>query len=226
MGNLARLIALKRPLAMKVQTLANSLVQLDISDPSRVLSCVEVRSSLLDQIKAKQFEDAKLCKIRDKVLSGEAKEAMIDSEGVLRIKGLVCIPRVDDLIRTILEESHNFVAKCRNCQQVKYEHRRPGGVLQKIPIPEWKWERIPMDFVVGLLKTLEKLVEIYICELVCLHANLSYEEEPIAILDREVRKLRPKKIALVKAQWKHRSVEDATWETQSDMRSRYPQLFT
>ncbi|XP_060200241.1 uncharacterized protein LOC132628480 [Lycium barbarum] len=101
MGNLARLIALEHPLAIEVPTLANIFVRLDISYWSRVLACVEARSSLLDQIKPKQFEDAGLCKIHDKVLSGEAKEAMIDSESVLRIKGRVFIPRVDDLIRTI-----------------------------------------------------------------------------------------------------------------------------
>ena len=49
-----------------------------------------------------------------------------------------------------------FVVKCQNCQQVKYEHQRPAGFLQRMPIPEWKWEMIPMDFVVGLPKTLRK----------------------------------------------------------------------
>ncbi|WMV24957.1 hypothetical protein MTR67_018342 [Solanum verrucosum] len=34
-----------------------------------------------------------------------------------------------------------FVVKCQNCQQVKYEYKRPTGFLQRIPIPEWKWER-------------------------------------------------------------------------------------
>ena len=29
----------------------------------------------------------------------------------------------------------------------------------------------------------------------------------------------------MKVQWKHRSVGEATWETESDMRARYPQLF-
>ncbi|XP_060210737.1 uncharacterized protein LOC132637700 [Lycium barbarum] len=58
-------------------------------------------------IKEKKFEDARLCKICDKVLSGEVKETMIDSEGILRIKGRICVPCVDDLIRTILEESHS-----------------------------------------------------------------------------------------------------------------------
>ncbi|WMV46847.1 hypothetical protein MTR67_040232 [Solanum verrucosum] len=33
-----------------------------------------------------------------------------------------------------------FVAKFQNCQQVKYEHQRPAGLLKRMPIPEWKWE--------------------------------------------------------------------------------------
>ena len=66
------------------------------------LTCVEARSSFLDKIKGKQFTDEKLIRIRDKVLRGEAKEAKIDEEGVLRIKGRICIPRVDDLIHTTL----------------------------------------------------------------------------------------------------------------------------
>ena len=40
------------------------------------------------------------------LLRGESKEAKIDEEGVLRIKGRVCVPRVDDLIHTILIEAH------------------------------------------------------------------------------------------------------------------------
>ncbi|XP_069143491.1 uncharacterized protein [Solanum lycopersicum] len=55
--------------------------------------------------------------------------------------------------------------------------------------------------------------------------DLTFEEEPIAILDRQVRKLRTIEIALVKVQWKHRSLGEATWETESDMRARYPQHF-
>ena len=56
----------------------------------------------------------------------------------------------------------DFVDQCLNCQQVKYEHQRPGGTLQKMPIPEWKWERIAMDFVVDLPKTLGKFDSIWV----------------------------------------------------------------
>ena len=61
---------------------------------------------------------------------------------------------------------------------------------------------------------------------VLLDENLSYEEEPVAILDREVRKLRSREIASIKVQWKNRPVEEATWEKEADMRERYPHLFT
>ena len=60
---------------------------------------------------------------------------------------------------------------------------------------------------------------------VLLDQNLTFEEEPITILDRQIRKLRSKEIASVKVQWKHRPVEEATWETESDMRRKYPHLF-
>ena len=45
---------------------------------------------------------------------------------------------------------------------------------------------------------------------VLLDENLSYEEESVAILDREVRKLRSKDIASIKVQWKNWPVEEST----------------
>ena len=47
----------------------------------------------------------------------------------------------------------DFVSRCLVCQQVKAEHQRPAGLHQNIEIPEWKWERITMDFVTGLPRT-------------------------------------------------------------------------
>ncbi|RVW45588.1 Transposon Ty3-I Gag-Pol polyprotein [Vitis vinifera] len=47
-----------------------------------------------------------------------------------------------------------FVAQRLVCQQVKAEHQRPVGSLQPLAIPEWKWEHITMDFVIGLPRTL------------------------------------------------------------------------
>ena len=49
-----------------------------------------------------------------------------------------------------------FVTKCMVCQKVKVEHQVPLGLLQPIRILEWKWDRITMNFVVGLPLTARK----------------------------------------------------------------------
>ena len=46
-----------------------------------------------------------------------------------------------------------YISKCAMCQQVKIEHQRLGGLLQSLPIPEWKWDHITMDFVSGFPRT-------------------------------------------------------------------------
>nr|GEZ49159.1 putative reverse transcriptase domain, ribonuclease H-like domain protein [Tanacetum cinerariifolium] len=46
-----------------------------------------------------------------------------------------------------------FVSKCLTCTKVKAEHQNPSGLLQQPKIPEWKWEKITMDFVLRLPRT-------------------------------------------------------------------------
>ncbi|KAL0539863.1 hypothetical protein IC582_024084 [Cucumis melo] len=55
--------------------------------------------------------------------------------------------------------------------------------------------------------------------------NLSYTEQPVEVLAREVKTLRNKEIPLVKVLWRNHRVEEATWEREDDMKSRYPELF-
>ncbi|CAN4115708.1 unnamed protein product [Withania somnifera] len=55
-----------------------------------------------------------------------------------------------------------------------------------------------------------------------LDENLSFVEEPVRILAKEVRKLRSREIPVVKVPWSHRSIEEATWEIESEVRKRYP----
>ena len=56
-------------------------------------------------------------------------------------------------------------------------------------------------------------------------ADLSYDEEPKAILAGEVKQLRNKQVPLVKVLCQHHGREEATWEPEATMRAQYPQLF-
>ncbi|GJU74671.1 putative reverse transcriptase domain-containing protein [Tanacetum coccineum] len=94
-------------------------------------------------------------------------------------------------------EIATYVSKCLTCAKVKAEHQKPSGLLQQPEIPEWKWEKITMDFVLGLPRTpsgydsiwvivdrltksthflkikktdsIEKLAQLYLKEIVCKH---------------------------------------------------------
>ncbi|KAG8501142.1 hypothetical protein CXB51_003224 [Gossypium anomalum] len=59
-----------------------------------------------------------------------------------------------------------------------------------------------------------------------LQPDMTYEEEPIKILAREVKQLRNKNVALVKVLWQRHGIEEATWESEETMRNQYPHLFT
>nr|GEU85856.1 putative reverse transcriptase domain-containing protein [Tanacetum cinerariifolium] len=46
-----------------------------------------------------------------------------------------------------------YVSVCLTFAKVKAEHQKPSCLLQQPEIPVWEWERITMDFIVGLLRT-------------------------------------------------------------------------
>ncbi|WVZ52803.1 hypothetical protein U9M48_003825 [Paspalum notatum var. saurae] len=161
--------------------------------------------------------------IREQIKLGKAPHFREDEQGTVWYKNRICVPDVDSIKKLILSEAHDTaysihpgstkmyhdlkerfwwygmkraVARiCRSC--VKAEHQRPAGLLQPLKIPEWKWEEISMDFIVGLPRTQKgynsiwvvvdrltkvahfipvnttysgaRLAELYISRIVCLH---------------------------------------------------------
>jgi hypothetical protein len=54
------------------------------------------------------------------------------------------------------------VSECDTCRTGKTDHLRPAWNLQPLSIPEWKWENIYMDFIVGLPRTLRGYNSIWV----------------------------------------------------------------
>ncbi|GJX69259.1 putative reverse transcriptase domain-containing protein [Tanacetum coccineum] len=185
-----------------------------------------------------------------------------------------------------------YVTKCLTCVKVNAEHQKPSGLLQQSEILVWKWERITMDFVSGLLRTLsgydtiwvivdqltksahflpmkktdtmEKLTQLYLKEIMCRHGvpisiisnqdshftsrfwkslqkalgtylenlkkclaegdiivpmdeiqlddKLHMIEEPVKVVDREVKRLKQSRIPIVKVRWNSQRGLEFTWE--------------
>lgn len=100
-----------------------------------------------------------------------------------------------------------------------------GEVAYKLALPPSLSVVHPMFHVSMLRNYVSDESHVLSLDSVELGLDLSFEEEPIAILDRQVRKLRTKEISSMKVQWKHRSVGEVTWETKLDMCARYPLFF-
>ena len=58
-----------------------------------------------------------------------------------------------------------------------------------------------------------------------LEEDLSFEVQPVAIVDQEMKQLRSKVILMVKVLWRSNTIEEMTWETEASMRIHYPYLF-
>ncbi|GJS61609.1 putative reverse transcriptase domain-containing protein [Tanacetum coccineum] len=55
--------------------------------------------------------------------------------------------------------------------------------------------------------------------------TLRFVEEPVEIMDREVKSLKRSRIPLVKVRWNSKHGPEFTWEREDYMKSKYPQLF-
>ena len=58
-----------------------------------------------------------------------------------------------------------------------------------------------------------------------LDEDLTFEVQPVGIVDQEIKELRNKTIPMVKVLWKSGSIEETTWETEAFMRKYHPYLF-
>ncbi|CAL2257016.1 unnamed protein product [Prunus armeniaca] len=144
-----------------------------------------VRPILGERVIEAQLEDLILCMIRLEVENGTWMDYAMRSDGALVMRTRLCVPRNEAMKREILDEAYcsvytmhpdstkmyrtlrehyswprmkEDIAKYVNsliCQQVKAEQQKPTAFMQPLPIPEWKWEHITMDFVFKLPRTLK-----------------------------------------------------------------------
>jgi hypothetical protein len=59
-------------------------------------------------------------------------------------------------------EAAHYVSECDTYQMIKADYMKPGQLLQPLSIPEWKWDDINIDFIVGLPLTAHKFDSIWV----------------------------------------------------------------
>ena len=58
-----------------------------------------------------------------------------------------------------------------------------------------------------------------------LEEDLSFEVQPVVIVDQELKQLRSKVVPMVKVLWKSTLIEELIWEPEAFMKNHYPYLF-
>ncbi|KAJ9544562.1 hypothetical protein OSB04_024269 [Centaurea solstitialis] len=102
---------------------------------------------------------------------------------------------------------------------------RIGLVAYRLKLPK-EMDGIHDTFhVSNLKKCITDESQVVPLEEVNVDKTLHFVEEPIEILDREVKKLKRSKIPIVKVHWTSRCRPEYTWEREDHMRKKYPQLF-
>ncbi|WMV49860.1 hypothetical protein MTR67_043245, partial [Solanum verrucosum] len=157
------------------------------------------KSSLEVEVKGKPDSDLILLQLKGAFHQQKIEAFSQGGDGVLRYQGRLCVPKVGELRQQILTKAHNS-----------------GYLFIQVPL------RCTVIYgkSFGGTKCVGDPTSIVPLESVALKYSLTYEEVPVEILDRQVHRLRNKKVASVKVLWRSQSVEGATWEAEAPMMAR------
>nr|GEY76999.1 putative reverse transcriptase domain-containing protein [Tanacetum cinerariifolium] len=102
---------------------------------------------------------------------------------------------------------------------------RKGPVAYKLELPE-ELNSVHNTFYISNLKKClsDKYLIIPMKELK-LDDKLNFVEEPVEIMDREIKKLRQSHISIIKVRWNSKRGPEYTWECADEIRAKYPHLF-
>ncbi|WVZ76145.1 hypothetical protein U9M48_024143 [Paspalum notatum var. saurae] len=179
---------------------------------------MEFEPTLERDIRKGQLNDEKIKKIKELIKLGKAPGFRVDADSTVWYGDTICAPNIRSIRELILKEAHEtaysihpgsekiyqdlkqkfwwYGMKCEVAEYVALCDK-PARLLRPLKIPEWKWEEIGMDFIVGLPRTQggfdsiwvvvdrltksahfisvkttysgAKLVELYMSRIVCLH---------------------------------------------------------
>ncbi|GKE38349.1 putative reverse transcriptase domain-containing protein, partial [Tanacetum coccineum] len=139
----------------KENVVADALSRKERIKPKRVQAMnMSIQSSTKDMILAAQNEASKVVNAPAEMITLKMDEAHKSKYSVhpeadkmyYDLKDMYWCPGMKKDIAL-------YVSKCLTCLKIKAKHQRLFGLLQQPEIPEWKWERIAMNFVMKFPRT-------------------------------------------------------------------------
>jgi hypothetical protein len=154
--------------------------------PDLSLFNITLTPTLRAEIIAVQKTDESMGHIKRRMQEGDPKVTCFheDAEGTLWFKERLIVPkreahtsrysihpgctkmyhdpRQEFWWTRMKREAARYVSECDTRRKVKVDYIKPGGLLQPLSIPDWKYDDISMDFIVGLPLTTHKFDSIWV----------------------------------------------------------------
>ncbi|KAD5802299.1 hypothetical protein E3N88_13659 [Mikania micrantha] len=103
---------------------------------------------------------------------------------------------------------------------------RIGPVAYRLELPSELSNIHDVFHVCNLKKCLSDESQVLPIEEIRVKDNLQFVEEPVEVMDREVKKLKRSRIPIVKIRWNSKRGPEFTWEREDRMKEKYPHLFS
>nr|GEU65771.1 putative reverse transcriptase domain-containing protein [Tanacetum cinerariifolium] len=148
------------------------------------------------------------------------KAASFESLYGQKYRSPVCWAEVGDTQLTGLEIIHETTKKI-----VQIRQHLIGPVAYKLELPEELSNVYNTFHVSNLNKCLSDESLIIPMKELKLYDKLNFVEEPVEIMDQEVKQLRQSRIPIIKVRWNSKRGLEYTWEREEEIHAKYPHLF-
>ncbi|GJV48565.1 hypothetical protein Tco_1438777 [Tanacetum coccineum] len=174
---------------------------------------VERLSTLEDMLRAWCLTFGKW-KCRSHVCWAEVGEAQLTGPDIIH-ETMEKIFKIRDRMQAARDREKSYADK----------RQRIGPVAYRLELPQ-ELSRVHNVFhVCNLKKCLSNDTLVIPLEEIQLDDKLNFVEEPVEIMDREVKQLKRSRIPIVKVRWNARRGPEYTWEREDQFKSKYPHLF-
>ncbi|GKC51991.1 putative reverse transcriptase domain-containing protein [Tanacetum coccineum] len=142
----------------KATMVADALSRKEWMKPRRVRAMsMTIHSIIKARILEAHSEASKDINTPAEMLRGLDKQFERKDNGGLYFMERIWVPSYGNLRTLIMDEAHatkySVHPRADKILKAKAEHQKPSGLLQQPEIPEWKWEKITMDFITRLPRT-------------------------------------------------------------------------
>ncbi|GKF02916.1 putative reverse transcriptase domain-containing protein, partial [Tanacetum coccineum] len=179
-------------------------------------------------IKAASFEALYRCKCRSPICWAGVGDSQLTGLEIIH-ETIEKIVQIKSRIQAARDRQKSYADIRRKPLEFQVGDKiiaKVGTVAYRLELPE-KLNRVHSTFHVSKLKKClaDEPLAIPLDE-IQVDDKLNFIEEPVEIMDREVKRLKQSRIPIVKARWNSRRGLEFTWEREDQMQKKYPHLFT